>query len=162
MKKSAKERFDSKYVVNPDSGCWEWTAAYGSNGYGQFRVGKMGSAHRASYEIHKGDIPAGVCVLHKCDNPKCVNPDHLFLGTKADNAADMNAKNRQARQKGSKHGRSKLTDLQVEEIRELHSLGNYTQRYLGRLFGVSYQQVSRIVNNKRWIKNEYSSSSLQQ
>lgn len=153
MKKSLKERFEAKVVVNPDSGCWEWTAARQSCGYGNIKVdGKAAKAHRVSYGMYVGEIPEGIHVLHKCDNRKCVNPEHLFLGTNADNVADKVAKNRQyggGAKRGEEHGGSKLTDLQVEEIRELYTLGGYSQHYLGRLFGVGQQQVSRIIHNQQ-------------
>lgn len=149
MEESIKARFESKYAVNPRNGCWEWTAYISGYGYGQFwAYGKNVSAHRFSYELHNGGVPKGLHVLHRCDNRKCANPAHLFLGTNRDNVMDKVAKNRQARHIGSANGMSKLTNIQVVEIRELYALGNYTQRYLGRLFGVGPDHISRIVNNK--------------
>lgn len=84
------ERFHKKYVINKITGCWEWCASKNSFGYGKFRVNKkLVYAHRFSYELYNGlKIPIGLIILHKCDNPKCVNPEHLSMGTHTDNAID--------------------------------------------------------------------------
>ena len=98
MALSKTDRFENKYIPEPNSGCWLWVAGRMSNGYG----GVMGNgAHRTSWELYRGAIPEGLSVLHKCDVKICVNPDHLFLGTQADNLADMRGKNR--------HGYAKRT-----------------------------------------------------
>lgn len=92
------ERFDAKYIPEPNSGCWIWLGQPRAQGYGGFRhEGKRKLAHRASYEIHIGLIPSGLHVLHKCDVTACVNPDHLRLGTNNDNIADKFARGRVAR-----------------------------------------------------------------
>ena len=99
-------RFNTKYLINEHTDCWEWTAATNNIGYGMFRFDnyKMRTAHRVSYELHKGPIPQGKVVCHTCDNPKCVNPDHLWVGTLKDNAQDMVNKGRVARAMlGKKH-----------------------------------------------------------
>lgn len=141
----ARERFWSK-VVKRDGGCWEWTAAT-FRGYGQVSYeGKVRRAHRVSWEITHGRIPGDLCVLHRCDNRACVNPDHLWLGTRPENAADMVAKRRQAR--GNRHGRRKLSDSQVREIRQ--RVAGTTQRQLSREYGVSEAMVSLIVNGHNW------------
>lgn len=153
-----KELFEAKYQLNQETGCWDWTAYTTSTGYGQLRVGgKTAKAHRFSYELYAGPIPKGLFVLHRCiGNRKCVNPAHLYIGTAADNTADKVAQGRQSRAgpkvsaKGSEVGNSKLNELQIEEIRELYALGNYTQKYLGSMFGVSFQHISDIVNRKAW------------
>ena len=88
-------RFNNKYIINEQTDCWEWQCATNNIGYGFFRDGdKMRTAHRVSYELFKGPIPKGMVVCHKCDNPKCVNPDHLWLGTMQDNYNDMVSKGR--------------------------------------------------------------------
>jgi hypothetical protein len=98
---TVQERFESKYIPEPNSGCWLWMASCRPNGYGQFakdarkRPGrKIDYAHRVSWELFCGEIPEGVCVLHKCDMPNCVNPEHLFLGTDSDNVQDCIRKGR--------------------------------------------------------------------
>lgn len=96
---------DNKYEVNEITGCWEWKRATNNIGYGMFRwaTGIMRTAHRVSYELFKGPIPKGLVVCHTCDNPKCVNPDHLWLGTMKDNHTDMVNKGRyNGRPKGFK------------------------------------------------------------
>ena len=160
MSISIKERFESKYKINPETGCWGWTAGTNHNGYGQFWVdGKMVKAHRLSYELYTRPIPEGMKALHTCvGNRKCVNPDHLYLDTQKQNMVDKVNQNRQsrtgpkvpARQKGSDHGNYKLTELQVLEIRELYTTGNHTQAYLAKMFGVGQTRISFIVNLKSW------------
>lgn len=101
-----EQRFKKKYLINDQTDCWEWTASKNNIGYGMFRFDSNGmrTAHRVSYEMHKGPIPQGHVVCHTCDNPKCVNPDHLWTGTLKDNAQDMVAKGRMARAMlGKKH-----------------------------------------------------------
>ncbi len=109
-----RARFESKIYPEPNSGCWLWDGGIGRGGYGRFAVGrKTLRAHRVSYELHVGAVPRGeghhgTCVLHKCDNPPCVNPAHLFLGTNSDNTADRHAKGRDA--KGDRSGRRTRPD----------------------------------------------------
>jgi len=87
---------DNKYDINEITGCWEWKRATNNIGYGMFRIkqGLMRTAHRVSYELFNGPIPNGMVVCHTCDNPKCVNPDHLWVGTMLDNIRDMDSKGR--------------------------------------------------------------------
>lgn len=105
-------------------------------------------AHRFSYSIVHGEIPDGFDVCHKCDNPPCVNPKHLFLGTHKQNMADAVAKKRQAR--GSKAGLAKLTEKKVSKIKALYSSGGYSHRSLGRKFGVDGSQITRLLSKKQW------------
>lgn len=119
-------------------------------GYGQFKVNnKVQRAHRVSWTIHFGDIPDRLLICHKCDNPSCVNPSHLFIGTQFDNMKDAVTKGR-LNNKGEKQGCSKLTTEQVLKIRELYATGNYTQRGLGKLYGMCHGQINQIINRKAW------------
>ena len=97
--KKTMKSFEAKYQANETTGCWEWTASRARGGYGQFTTsindGRMWyRAHRFSYVAHKGKIPEGMVIMHSCDNPRCVNPSHLSVGTHADNIRDRDAKNR--------------------------------------------------------------------
>lgn len=146
-----------KYV-NKTDGCWLWTGkARREFGYGAIAIGgKNGGAmpsHRASWLIHFGDIPDGMCVCHTCDVPACVRPDHLFLGTRSDNNKDMALKNRYdkvKRAKGERHGMRKLSESDVIQIRELYKPGETPLRTVAATFGVSLQTISRIINKKNW------------
>jgi hypothetical protein len=141
---SLLERLLSKTAVDGKTGCWNWTASKRRDGYGNaWHDGKVRLAHRVSYELHHGEIPRGdghhgTCVLHKCDNRACVNPDHLFLGSQADNVADRDSKNRQA---------SKINRADVLSIRSAEGL---TQQDLAGAFGISQTQVHRIRSGKKW------------
>ncbi len=146
-----QERFDAKYEIVEPGGCWVWMAAININGYGAISVGSttdnsdhMEGAHRISYELHRGPIPEGIHVLHKCDVRLCVRPDHLFLGAQLDNMRDMAAKGRSAC--GEKNGRSKFTDETVTKVRAL--AGKMLQREIGELFGISQPHVSYLLNTE--------------
>jgi hypothetical protein len=116
------ERFWSK--VAKSDGCWEWTGCKQQYGHGLFRVnGVLVKAHRFSYEQANGPIPEGLIVRHKCDNPPCVRPDHLELGTRADNNRDRDERGRHVALKGEDHGNAVLTREQVEEIRSATGYG---------------------------------------
>lgn len=134
--------------------CWLWTAAVDEHGYGKLsgggHDGRMLRAHRVSYELRFGPVPPELRVLHRCDNPPCVNPDHLFTGTMAANAADMVARGRSA--SGERHSQAKLTADQVEEIRRLVAEGQLSQEAIGARFGVRGPAISRIATGKRWGK----------
>ncbi len=106
-------------------------------------------AHRVSWELAYGEIPEGLMVCHHCDNPICVRPDHLWLGTAADNNEDAWNKGRNVFQKKGNPSQ-KLSEDQVKEIREIHAKGSVTQRALSKRYGISEGQISRIVNGIRW------------
>lgn len=134
----------------PDA-CWEWQGTKNNCGYGLASFGGgYRMAHRLSYELHYGPIPAGLCVCHTCDNRACVNPAHLWLGTCAENHADKWAKGRGVRLTGERSGSSKLTWDDVRAIRHLYALGGHSHRSLGRQFGVSGPAICAIVNGKTW------------
>lgn len=131
------------------TGCWPWIASQFTDGYGHFRnSNKTVRAHRFSWQLHNGQIPEGLLVCHKCDNPLCVNPTHLFLGTPADNMHDKAAKGRQPR--GEMCGRFGLTAEQVLEIRSKHKVGGISQAQLGRDYGVSRNQIGAVVHRRQW------------
>lgn len=145
------DSFNKKYRINPDSGCWEWTASLIGKGYGQFKCAedpRQQYAHRFSYLIHKGEIPAGKCVLHRCDNPKCVNPDHLFVGSKLDNGQDMQRKGRSTY--GEKNTQAVLSAADIRTIRSLCAEGELPQWRIAKMFGIQQMEVSRIYRRERW------------
>ena len=159
MSKHLLQRFAEKIAVDTKERCWEWTAGKEPKGYGTFYLeGKTRRVHRLSYRIFKGDTPEGMCVCHRCDNPGCVNPDHLFLGTNQDNVADRDAKGRQARLRGDCNGMSKLTQRDVELIhllRQRHTDPRCgVQQFLARWFSVSHNHISNVVNGRRRSDNE--------
>jgi len=144
------DRFWEK--VSKQEGCWLWV---GSRCPHRRRptiwhpgLKKVTFASRVSWELHFGPIPAGMHVLHHCDNGWCVNPAHLFLGTHQDNMADRRAKGREAR--GSTLPRTRLTVQIVREIRTRHAAGGITQRALADEFGITENHVSHIVTHRRW------------
>jgi hypothetical protein len=131
--------------------CWEWTAGCGTLGYGHHKYKtKTIRAHRFSWCLFYGEIPDGLNVLHKCDNRKCVNPDHLFLGTIKDNVDDMIAKGRKLVKEGEKSHLAILTSVQVIEIRRRFSETGVSQSALGRQYGVSNSTIHDIVRRKKW------------
>jgi hypothetical protein len=143
------DRFWAKIACETLQSCWIWCAGKSADGYGNFwAAGKTVSAHRFMYEYLHGPIVDGLHVLHTCDRPECVNPNHLRLGTPADNVSDMYAKNRQVNLRGEHHGSAKLTADMVYEIRLLSS--KLTNRELAKKYGVSYAQVARIIRGERW------------
>jgi len=142
-------RFAMKFDIT-NNGCWNWLACILPSGYGQFYLnGKHYAAHRASWELYNGVIPDKLFVLHKCDNRRCVNPEHLFLGTTTDNMRDMVKKGRW------KCGiKSAITESNVIDIKKLRNEG-LTYRALAKLFNFkSHKSIINIINNKTWIFND--------
>lgn len=150
MARSLAERFHEKVTPVPEAGYWLWTAST-SRGYGQLSSKRGESphkAHRVSWRLHRGDIPAHMDVCHKCDTPLCVNPDHMFLGTAKDNVDDMDRKGRRvnAQAKGTRHGMARLTEDEVMAIRA----SSDKQNVIALRFGVHKALVSLIKRGKVW------------
>lgn len=143
------ERFWPKVDKRGPDECWEWTAGKDKDGYGRIGAGGKGApmvrAHRVSWELGNGIVPSGMFVLHRCDNPSCVNLAHLFLGTNADNMADRNRKRRHSFF-GERNPKTKLTPEQVIAIRQAH--GKLSD--IGDCFGIKKAQVSAIRNGDSW------------
>lgn len=156
-----EQRFWSRVRKGP--GCWNWQGSV-VNGYGRFFLGSrlLGNrremkTHRYSYELAKGKIPPEMLVRHSCDNPRCVNPDHLLLGTQQDNMTDKVQRGRQSR--GERHGNAILSDEAVKEIRAAYGVApgrrgrrpgkHISQAQLAKRFGVTQEAISAIVRNTR-------------
>jgi len=154
FKKSVEDRFFDK--VYKTRTCWEWTGSKNPEGYGNFLIGnRIQSSHRSSYQLFNGNIGNGQCVLHKCDNPSCVNPKHLFLGTKQDNANDAIAKGRTKLFQsnwGEKNPAARLTAKQVIAIRKEFKPKIVTRYMLADKYGVSWQTISDILYGGSWAK----------
>ena len=167
----SQDRFWSK--ISKTDGCWLWVGALNSKGYGNFWWdGRYQAAHRVSFVLAKGEIPPKIRVLHHCDTPACVRPDHLFLGTQLDNIRDMWAKGRSAHQtvphlmvhhgdrngsrtkperlwRGEKNANSKLREADVRAIRSLHD-GGKTYREIAAQYGVSFPLIGYICRRDIW------------
>lgn len=146
-------RFWAKVNIPSDqNACWGWIAMRDLDGYGMIwpggAKGPMLKASRVSWEIHFGPIPSGLSVLHTCDNPSCVNPSHLFLGTQKDNRQDATRKGRTA--KGEENGSAKLTEPQVRDIRARYVEGGITMRTLAKMFGVHPGTIGDILHRQIW------------
>lgn len=132
--------------------CWEITSHVTSVGLGYAQIERKGRrlrSNRWAWEKNFGPIPEGFYVCHTCDNPACINPDHLFLGTPRDNSEDMVRKGRVARQIGSTNGAAKLTEEDIPQIRALHENG-LSQRKIATMFLVSQRTIGRILNHQTW------------
>lgn len=149
------KRFWNK-VDKKENNCWVWKGATEVTGYGKFSLEgstkqnyKTGKAHRLSYEIHFGEIPNGLCVCHTCDNRLCVNPEHLWLGTREDNNKDRKAKGRNGDINGEKHGRVKLKASYLKDILKKKEEGlSYTR--IAKEYGVCQSTISRMVKGVNW------------
>ena len=147
---SFEDRLSQKITVN-ENGCWLWLSQPGAGRYAKMRIGsrsdntrRVVAVHRFMYEQHYGvQIPKGMCVCHKCDTPRCVNPQHLFLGTIKDNTQDMMAKGRWG-------GPTKLTWEQAREIRKIAAENHITHKDLGVKYGVSPAAISAILHGRSW------------
>lgn len=150
VKFTTLQRFNQKWEPEPDSGCHIWNGSRCSGGYGNLKIGgKKGRAvasHRISWEIHRGPVPKGLCVLHRCDVKACVNPEHLFLGTQDDNMADMKRKGRAKTKHGVENNRAKLSENDIAEIRASSEL----RCVLAKRFGIARSTVSKIRVGTIW------------
>jgi hypothetical protein len=172
------KRFWDKVRMGLPDECWEWRASTNSYGYGKFGiVGRVLGAHRIAWELSHGPVPEGQCVLHRCDNPPCCNPAHLFLGTQADNMRDCKAKGRnphgerhgshlhpERRARGERSGAYTMPDrrvrgeangqskIEADDVCAILALwhGGMLQGDIGERFGICQQEVSNIVSGKAW------------
>jgi len=145
-------RFWDKVDVGTEDECWNWTANK-AHGYGRFLLDrKWRQAHRVAWRLSGGIIPDGMWILHSCDNPSCVNPRHLFLGTRQDNMDDMKSKGRTKgnAMKGEKNPSSKLKEGEVLAIRALGSKGKWTKQEIATAYKISHQTVSDIILRRKW------------
>lgn len=140
------------FQVNKTESCWNWKASKDGGGYGICVTHKYGrdKAHRISYKEFYGRIPEGMFVCHTCDNPACVNPQHLFLGTNQDNINDKVIKNRQSRLYGKANGRATMSKESVIALRDDYSSGKYSYRDLVIKYGIKQTQVARIIKRESW------------
>lgn len=145
VRPTIEERFWAK--VDKSGDCWVWTGGGDRESYGVFKSTRMTKAHRYSWELHFGPIQNGLWVLHRCDNPPCVRPDHLFLGTHEENMADMRAKGRS--QRGERCHAAKLTEPEAKEVILAVTRGERSED-IARRFGVSRSTVSMVATGKTW------------
>jgi hypothetical protein len=147
---SLEQRFWPKVRQTPD--CWLWTGSKCSDGYGTIGTSKgyLTSAHRLSWIIHNGPIPKGLSVLHKCDNPPCVNPKHLFLGTQRDNIIDCVNKRRDNKACGSRHPNAKLTESLVKILRQQYKDGTLNAKAKARELRMQYMTICHMLWGWTW------------
>jgi hypothetical protein len=149
---SAFDRLFDKTSVQ-ENGCWNFTGRLNHKGYGEIWDGKKRAlAHRLAYLLCVDDIPTGMLVLHNCDNPSCVNPKHLFLGTNQDNMNDMVRKGRSVSRTGLDNPRAILIEREIAEVRQMLSNG-FRQKEIADKFGVSVQTISRINVLTDWSRH---------
>jgi hypothetical protein len=147
-----ENRFWKHVETGNDDECWRWLACVDKDGYGKFFLeGKIVSAHRYSYKLVKGIIGEGLCICHRCDNPICVNPNHLFSGTVKDNNIDKMKKGRaKGNGKGELNTQAKLKSEDVIEIRQKYDTGLFSHSQLVDIYKVSKSQIQRIISKKFW------------
>lgn len=149
--KPLKQKFWEKVERGAESDCWNWNGSTNKEGYGTFHTNgptrKLARAHRFSYEIHN-EPPGEQCVLHHCDNTLCVNPDHLYLGDRTQNALDRAERGRNS--PGETNGMARLTEDIVREIRQFHESNKVTYQKLADRFGISVTLAFNIVKGHRW------------
>jgi len=150
-KRNTPESFWSNHIKQ-DNGCWLWSKSLHKDGYGHLSYQrKYWLASRLAWTLTHGNIPERMCVCHKCDNPACINPDHLFLGTHAENMGDMKTKNRRKNiNTGEKNGRAKVKQDDVLKIRHLYKTRQANQVQLAKEFGISQSSISAIIRKKIW------------
>jgi hypothetical protein len=154
-KKVSSSLYDRLYErVTVDGDCLLWQGATsGKSKYGQIRIdGQKQRCHRVSYQLHKGDIPEGMIVMHSCDTPLCINPSHLSLGTQVENMADMRSKGREHHNQGDGNGRSSLCAADAADIRASYQRysRNFGSTALAKKYGVSDQAILDVVSGKTW------------
>lgn len=142
------ERFDALWIPEPNTGCWLWLGGTTKRGYGTFWDHRTKKAHRFAYERHVGKVPRGRFLLHGCDTPSCVNPDHLTPGTHRQNMKDMRRKGRAHRACGDRHPQAKLDRDAIHEIRQLR--GCVSRESLAERFQISPSYVSAIQLRRKW------------
>lgn len=149
-KNETLEDFMQKVYAEPNTGCWLWAGNVDRDGYGVYLSKKANTnrAHRVSYYLHYGSINANLSILHSCDNPSCVNPQHLRMGTSLENTQDMIRKKRNVT--GEKHHASKLTEGNVRAIRDEYRAGGVTQKQLAAKYNVSSRPIYDILRGKCW------------
>ena len=151
-RQSVEDRLWAKVKKGP--GCWLWIGDTNEHGYGRVWISdsprKFTYAHRLAFELTVGPIPDGKSVLHSCDTPPCVRPDHLRLGTQQENNADRDSRDRVRH--GSRHANSKLTEARVREMRLLYATGAISHRKLAKAFDVSHQTVADILSGRIWAR----------
>lgn len=154
---TVRQRFDSKWKLDPDTGCWVWVGSRIRSGYGVLGIrGHHHRAHRLAWRLYRGPIPRELWVLHHCDNKGCVNPSHLYLGTRADNVRDAVLRGRTPR--GTVNGHARLDDEKVRAIRRLAAAGLTTTAAIAARFDVSRPTVHHIVANRTWKHVTYQPS----
>lgn len=156
--RNAPARFWSWVQKSEPDKCWPWQGCTEPFGYGVFTFASYDTrqAHRVAWELTNGPVPDGLCVLHRCDNPPCCNPAHLFLGTRRDNNTDMEAKGRARHagarnpSRGESHWQAKLTEASVREIRARYAAGNVTHRQLASAYHVSHETIRQLLLRNTW------------